>query len=143
MIAPVAEVVDPGDSDCRVGAVHEPDCNPGFDPAFPEHATVPAGASRLGHACRQCRDVPAAADLDAGIPRSCDLNVSVPDRVDVADARGRLIEPIDGEVLTEAPRTDLGSTQFLPPGGVGPRRGEERGLIRRAMVLEIGFGISR
>ena len=57
-ITSVAEVVDPGDADCRVGAVHEFHYHPGFDPA-----------SRSTRQYQPVRPVSATCAVSVGMPQ--------------------------------------------------------------------------
>src|SRR6185369_14196621 len=83
-----------------------------------EHAEIEAGPAVLHEQCRHAWLVHAYADPVTGHPWLRHLEQRRADLVPVADTHLVVVEPVDGEVLTELPEHEVVALEVLAPVAV-------------------------
>ena len=90
---------------------------------------------------REVLQPPTAGKFPAWLTWLRDLHQRLTHGKDVADAHRPFVLPFDREVFTEGPEGELERGQLGPPIGVMGGRIGEHGLVRPAVIHEVGLTV--
>lgn len=141
-VGEVEECVGVGDAEFLGALADEGDLVADLDVSLGEDAQVEAGAvvgdQQGGHG----GFAQAHTDAVAGDARLGDFEFRLADAVPVADAHFVVGQPVDGEILPEAPERQVIAAELLPPVPVGLQLVDEYGTDVTAMTGQVSLAVS-